>query len=120
MSWVEFKETKYESQQETKYESQQLQRVEKATTNNHSLQTTNVYRQTSPAHSSTIQQIVFFLLNIYLVVSSMVLGLSVLTAESLHQPDHVTGCPLHHTHLSSRLLHGPRALRTHSRVAPSA
>ena len=45
---------------ETKYESQQLHRVEKATTNNHSLQTTNVYRQTSPAHSSTTQQTVFW------------------------------------------------------------
>ena len=66
---------------ETKDGSQQSQHVEKATTNNHSLQTTKVYRQTSPAHSNTTHQTVFFLVNIYLIVSSMVLGLSVLMAE---------------------------------------
>ena len=42
----------------------------------------------------------------------MVLGLSVLTAESLHQPDHVTGCHLHHTHHQLlRTLELPSALR---------
>ena len=39
----------------------------------------------------------------YLVVSYMVLGLSVLTAESLHQPDHVT-CPLHYASPAKKLL----------------